>query len=41
MNIFFSLILKRWRELLILGLIGIILFMRGCGTDYNGDKEIC
>jgi len=40
MSIFFSLILKRWRELLILLLIGIILFLRGCGTDYNGDKEL-
>ena len=40
MSIFFSLILKRWRELFILLLIGIILFMRGCDTDYNGDKEL-
>ena len=39
MSIFFSTLLKRWREILILLLIGIILFLRGCGTDY-GDKEI-
>ena len=39
MNILFSLLSKRWKELLILLLVGIIFLMRGCGTDY-GDKEI-
>ena len=39
MNIIFNLLSKRWKELLILILIGIIFLMRGCGTDY-GDKEI-
>ena len=39
MNIIFNLLAKRWKELLILLLVGIIFLMRGCGTDY-GDKEI-
>ena len=39
MSIIFSLLIKRWREILILLLVGIILFLRGCGSDY-GDKEI-
>ena len=39
MIIIFSLLIKRWREILILLLVGIILFLRGCGSDY-GDKEI-
>ena len=39
MSIIFNLLSKRWKELLILILIGIIFLMRGCGTDY-GDKEI-
>lgn len=39
MNIIFNLLSKRWKELLILLLVGIIFLMRGCGTDY-GDKEI-
>jgi len=39
MSIIFSLLIKRWREILILLLFGIILFLRGCGTDY-GDKAL-
>ena len=39
MNIIFNLLIKRWKELLILLLVGVIFLMRGCGTDY-GDKEI-
>jgi hypothetical protein len=39
MSILFSLLIKRWREILILLLFGIILFLRGCGTDY-GDKTL-
>ena len=39
MNIIFNLFAKRWKELLILLLISIIFFMRGCDSDY-GDKEI-
>jgi len=39
MSIIFSLLIKRWREIIILLLLGIILFLRGCGTDY-GDKTI-
>ena len=39
MNILFNLVFKRWKEILILLLIGVIFLMRGCGTDY-GDKEI-
>ena len=39
MSIIFNLLSKRWKELLILLLVGIIFLMRGCGTDY-GDKEI-
>jgi len=39
MSIIFSLLIKRWREVVILLLLGIILFLRGCGEDY-GDKEI-
>ena len=39
MNILFNLFAKRWKELLILLLVGVIFLMRGCGTDY-GDKEI-
>ena len=39
MSIIFNLLIKRWKELLILLLVGIIFLMRGCGTDY-GDKEI-
>ena len=39
MSIIFSLLIKRWREILILLLLGIILFLRGCGTDY-GDKTL-
>ena len=39
MNIIFNLFAKRWKELLILLLVGVIFLMRGCGTDY-GDKEI-
>ena len=39
MSIIFSLLIKRWREILILLLFGIILFLRGCGTDY-GDKTL-
>ena len=39
MSIIFSLLFKRWRELLILLLFGIILFLRGCGTD-TGNKTI-
>ena len=39
MNIIFNLLSKRWKELLILLLVGIIFLMRGCGTGY-GDKEI-
>lgn len=40
MSIFFSLILKRWRELFIVFLLGIILLMRGCGSENYGDKQI-
>jgi hypothetical protein len=39
MNIIFNLLVKRWKELLILLLVGVIFLMRGCGTDYS-DKEI-
>jgi len=39
MSIIFNLLSKRWKELLILLLVGVIFLMRGCGTDY-GDKEI-
>ena len=39
MSIIFSLLIKRWREILILLLFGIILFLRGCGDD-TGDKTI-
>lgn len=39
MSILFSLLFKRWREILIVLLIGIILFLRGCDADY-GDREI-
>lgn len=39
MSIIFSLLIKRWREILILLLFGIILFLRGCGEDY-GDKTL-
>ena len=39
MSIIFNLLIKRWKELLILLLVGVIFLMRGCGTDY-GDKEI-
>ena len=39
MSIIFSLLIKRWREILILLLLGIILFLRGCGEDY-GDKTL-
>ncbi len=39
MSIIFSLLIKRWREIIILLLLGIILFLRGCGTD-NGDKTL-
>jgi len=39
MSIIFSLLIKRWREIIILLLLGIILFLRGCGTDY-GDKTL-
>tara|TARA_B110000093_G_C12854887_1_gene360918 strand:- start:48 stop:737 length:690 start_codon:yes stop_codon:yes gene_type:complete len=39
MSIIFSLLIKRWREILILLLFGIILFLRGCGNDI-GDKTI-
>lgn len=39
MSIIFNLLTKRWRELIILLLVCIILFLRGCGTDY-GDKQI-
>ena len=39
MSIIFNLLIKRWKELLILLLVGIIFLMRGCGPD-NGDKEI-
>ena len=39
MSIIFSLLIKRWREIVILLLLGIILFLRGCGDDY-GDKTL-
>lgn len=39
MNILFNLLFKRWKELLILLLVGVIFLMRGCGTDFE-DKEI-
>ena len=39
MSIIFSFLFKRWKELLILLLVGIIFLMRGCGTDFE-DKEI-
>jgi hypothetical protein len=39
MSIIFSLLIKRWREIIILILLGIILFLRGCGDD-TGDKTI-
>ena len=39
MSIIFSLLIKRWREIIILLLLGIILFLRGCGEDY-GDKTL-
>ena len=39
MSIIFNLLIKRWKELLILLLVGAIFLMRGCGTDY-GDKTI-
>ena len=39
MSIIFSLLIKRWREVVILLLLGIILFLRGCGEDY-GDKTL-
>ena len=39
MSIIFNLLIKIWKELLILLLVGVIFLMRGCGTDY-GDKEI-
>ena len=39
MSIIFNLLIKRWKELLILLLVGIIFLMRGCGPD-NSDKEI-
>ena len=39
MSIIFNLLFKRWKELLILLLVGVIFLMRGCGTDYS-DKEI-
>ena len=39
MSIIFSLLIKRWREILILLLLGIILFLRGCDSDYI-DKTI-
>ena len=39
MSIIFNLLIKRWKELLILLLVGVIFLLRGCGTDY-GDKEI-
>jgi len=39
MSILFSLLSKRWKELFILLLIGVIFLMRGCGTDFE-DKEI-
>ena len=39
MSILFSLLFKRWKELIILLLIGVIFLMRGCGTDFE-DKEI-
>ena len=39
MSIIFSLLIKRWREILILLLFGIILFLRGCGTDAS-DKTL-
>ena len=39
MSIIFSLLIKRWREILILLLLGIILFLRGCDSDYS-DKTI-
>lgn len=39
MSIIFSLLSKRWKELLILLLVSVIFLMRGCGTDFE-DKEI-
>ncbi len=39
MSIIFNLLSKRWKELLILLLIGVIFLMRGCGDDF-ADKEI-
>jgi len=39
MSIIFSLLIKRWREVVILLLLGIILFLRGCGEDY-GDQAL-
>src|SRR6056300_248915 len=39
MNILFNLVFKRWKEILILLLIGVIFLMRGCGPDLS-DKEI-
>ena len=39
MNILFNLVFKRWKELLILLLVGVIFLMRGCGPDLS-DKEI-
>ena len=39
MSIIFSLLIKRWSEVVILLLLGIILFLRGCGEDY-GDKTL-
>jgi hypothetical protein len=39
MSIIFSLLIKRWREIIILLLLGIILFLRGCGTD-TSDKTL-
>lgn len=39
MSILFNLLIKRWREILILILVGVILFISDFGKDY-GDKEI-
>lgn len=40
MSIMFSFLLKRWKEVLIVLLIGIILFLKGCGSEKNSEKEI-
>ena len=40
MSIFFNFFLKRWRELLILLLIGIILLLRSCDSESDTNKTI-